>query len=137
MSLAAEFLRKLGIKDGHLVAVEDAPRGFGRELSRLLPPSCTLRDGLSPGEKADVVLLWARQETSERFPDLQRRLQPGGALWVVIPKKTVAQRLGSDITFDRVQAAALATSDLVDNKTLTFSEDEYGIRFVIRKEKRG
>ncbi len=54
----------------------------------------------------------------------------------MIPKKPVARRLGSDVTFDRLQAAALTTSDLVDNKTLTFYEETYGIRLVIRKEKR-
>ncbi len=136
MTLDETFPRKLGVKEGHLVVLGGAPPAFAEELSRLLAASCTLKDALEPGERADVLLLWAGEETAERFPELQRRLQPDGALWVVIPKKPVAQRLGSNVTFDRVQAAALATSDLVDNKTLTFDKETYGIRFVIRKEKR-
>lgn len=136
MTLDEAFPRKLGIKEGHLVVLESAPPAFAEELSRLLPRACALKDGLAPGERADVLLLWAGEETAERFPELQRRLKPDGALWVVILKKPVAQRLGSNVTFDGVQAAALATSDLVDNKTLTFDEESYGIRFVIRRERR-
>ncbi len=94
------------------------------------------RYSVPPGAKMDVIVLWADETTEGRFPALQGCLKPAGAVWVVIPKKTVAARTGSSITFDGIQQAALATSDLVDNKTLTFSDTHYGIRFVIRKEKR-
>ncbi|HEU4760240.1 MAG TPA: hypothetical protein VFT91_09710 [Dehalococcoidia bacterium] len=132
----ADFFRKLGIKDGHRVRVIGAPPEFRRELGAHLPPSCVAGNSLREGERVDVIILWADEPTERRFPELQRRLQPDGALWVVIPKKPYAQRTGSPVTFDGVQAASLATSDLVDNKTLTFSDTHYGIRFVIRKEKR-
>ena len=54
--------------------------------------------------------------------------------WAVIPKKkALAGRTGP--TFNGVQNAALPLG-LVDNKDLGFSDTEYGIRFVIRKELR-
>jgi hypothetical protein len=83
---------------------------------------------------ADVIVLWTDETTAGRFPKLQRLLEPDGSLWAVIPKK--AKDTPRPLLFSRVQEAALATTDLVDNKTLTFSETHYGIRFVIRKEKR-
>jgi len=58
-----------------------------------------------------------------------------GAIWAVIPKKKVAKKTTS-VTFDQVQTVALKT-DLVDNKVVSLSDGEYGIRFVVRKEKRG
>ncbi len=131
----ADFARKLGIKGGHVVRLLSVAEEFRRELGRLLPPSCRVEQGETGGQ-ADIVILWANEATAGQFPALQAQLQPAGALWVVIPKKTAAGKLGSRVTFDGIQAAALATSDLVDNKTLTFSEAYYGIRFVIRREKR-
>lgn len=53
---------------------------------------------------------------------------------MVIPKKR--NDTLEALTFAFVQEAALRNSDLVDNKTLTFSDTHHGIRFVIRREKR-
>jgi hypothetical protein len=129
----AAFPRKLGVKDGHTVLLIDLPADIVAALASALPTSCRLLG--TPGEgAADVVILWADEGTAARFPDLQRALKPDGSLWIVIPKKT--KDTPEALLFTRVQEAALATTDLVDNKTLTFSETHYGIRFVIRKEKR-
>jgi len=58
-------------------------------------------------------------------------------LWFVTPKKPAAIVRGTNIAFDTEQQFALSTSDLVDNKTLTFSDEEYGVRFEVRKRKPG
>jgi hypothetical protein len=39
---------------------------------------------------------------------------------------------GIDFSWEAMQAAGLET-DLVDNKVASFSEEDYGTRFVIRK----
>jgi hypothetical protein len=67
---------------------------------------------------------------------MQRALKPDGALWVVIPKQKLAKERGVPYDWNAMLACALKTT-LVDNKTLTFSPEEYGTRFVIRKEHRG
>ena len=130
----AAFPRKLGVKDGHTVLPVALPDEVRKALAGVLPRSCRLLNALDTSGAADVVILWADEGTAARFPDLQRALKPDGSLWIVIPKKT--KDTPEALLFTRVQEAALATTDLVDNKTLTFSETHYGIRFVIRKEKR-
>jgi hypothetical protein len=131
----AAFPRKLGVKDGHTVLLIALPDEVREALASVLPRNCRLLDAPDSAGAADVIVLWADETTAGRFPELQRLLKPDGSLWAVIPKK--AKDTPEALLFTRVQEAALATTDLVDNKTLTFSETHYGIRFVIRKEKRG
>ena len=130
----AAFPRKLGVKDGHTVLLIALPDEVRKALAGVLPRSCRLLNALDTSGAADVIVLWADEGTAGRFSELQRSLKPDGSLWIVIPKKT--KDAPEALLFTRVQEAALATTDLVDNKTLTFSETHYGIRFVIRKEKR-
>ena len=53
----------------------------------------------------------------------------------VIPKKPIALAKGIDVYRDDLVEEVLKT-DLVDNKTLSITEEEYGIRFVIRRDQR-
>jgi len=62
-------------------------------------------------------------------------IREDGFVWAVIPKKSAIRDLGRDVTFEDVLQAALGM-DLVDNKTLTFTDEEYGIRLVVRKHLR-
>ena len=87
--------------------------------------------------KVRGVLFRARRRGDLRG-DLKRfraAIEEDGFLWVVIPKKNAMQSLGRDVTFQDVLDVALRT-DLVDNKTLTFSKTEYGVRLVVRKRLR-
>ena len=86
----------------------------------------------------DVILFWPRQLEGlvDRFADLQRRIVPDGSIWAVIPKQKFATRRGVEFTWEQMQAAGLQT-DLVDNKVASVTEQDYGTRFVIRKERRG
>lgn len=93
------------------------------------------------GDSYDLIFTWPERLAglNGHFADLQRRITPQGAIWAVMPKKKHAARRGIDFTWEQMQAAALQT-DLVDNKTASISEQEYGTRFVIRsnrREKRG
>ena len=87
--------------------------------------------------RCDLVLFWPDEPAGleERFRQLQARIDPAGAVWAIIPKKKFARARGNSLTWEQLQAAALRT-DLVDNKIASVSEQEYGTRFVIRKDRR-
>ena len=53
-----------------------------------------------------------------------------------MPKKKYALRRGIDFSWEEMQAAGLQT-DLVDNKVASITGEDYGTRFVIRKDRRG
>lgn len=80
----------------------------------------------------DMVIAWPQGQVDDLLVKIQTALKPSGAIWLVIPKNS-SHALGA--TLESVQSAALPLG-LVDNKTLTFSATEYGIRFVIRRELR-
>ncbi len=132
-----DFAKKLGVKPGHRVALVKGPDAFRHALSQGLPTGPVLSDSLDTAGSLDVVVLWPKgmADLEQLIETARPRLKPNGTIWVVIPKKPVARRRGSDLKFDHVRAQILATG-LVDNKTLTFSEEEYGIRFVIRVAER-
>jgi hypothetical protein len=87
--------------------------------------------------RCDLLLFWPAGPAGleDRFRRLQGRIDPDGAIWAIIPKKKFAAARGMALPWEQLQAAALRT-DLVDNKTASISEQEYGTRFVIRKDRR-
>ena len=82
-----------------------------------------------------VILFWP-EDLRDVIEIINWRLKdlsvPITAMWVVIPKKPMAEERGSDLLFMDILDRVLPTG-LVDNKTMTFSQEEYGIRFVPRK----
>ena len=133
----ADFPKKLGIKPSHLVCLMGANSAFAQQLHLNCPSSVRIYRAIEETNTPDIVIVWpeASDDLGQLFQRLRNLIQPNGAVWAVIPKKPVALRKGIPIFFDQVQAAALPTG-LVDNKTLTFSEEEYGIRFVVRRSER-
>lgn len=132
------FYKKLGIKPGHTVLFRNAPSDFTDALLPNLPGGVTVLDELEQGQRPDIIILWlnAEEDLNTLFGALRWTVKPDGAVWAVIPKKTVAKKRGINLSFEGAQAAALPTG-LVDNKTLTFSDEEYGIRYVVRAVERG
>jgi len=136
----ASLAQKLGLKPGQAIYLLDATPETGRviraacdeELGGDVAISETLVD-----DPFDLIFFWPREleGLAGRFAVLQRQIVPDGAIWVVTPKKAVAQRRGVMLTWEETQAAAL-TTDLVDNKIASITDEEYGTRFVIRKERR-
>lgn len=127
--------KKLGIKPGMTVCILDAPpeaEAAVRESATWAVFSTTLSE-----ERFDVILFWPRQleGLAQLFADLQRRIMPDGSIWAVIPKQKFAAQRGVGFTWDEMQATGLQT-DLVDNKVASMTEQDYGTRFVIRKERR-
>ncbi len=129
------LLKKLGIKDGHRVALLHAPAGWE------LPDQSTLMDGAGPARSLrgkgqfSVILAFFERAAAlqKRLPSLAARMQPTGGLWVAWPKK--ASGMATDLSFDIVQNAGLDLG-LVDNKICAVDDTWSGLRFVIRRKDR-
>lgn len=132
-----DLAKKLGIKSGHSVHLHRAPARSAALIREAAPEGVEFTEKLGPG-RYEIILYWPRNLAgiAEHFARLQHHIHPDGAIWVVMPKKKYALERGIDFTWEQMQAAGLQT-DLVDNKIASISEEEYGTRFVIRKERRG
>jgi hypothetical protein len=134
---ANDFANKLGIRAGHHIHLEDAPAEFAAQRLADLPPGCRVATVLANGGRPDMVILWLKDKEGLEalFQRLRYLIPSDGAVWAVIPKKGARPKGSPAPDFQEALAAALPTG-LVDNKTLTFDEVEYGIRFVVRREPR-
>ena len=126
--------RKLGIKEGHRLALLDAPDGFERILGEL-PEGVTAQAGLAGKAPFDVVVAFVtgRAQLERALPRVRRRMKPAAGFWVAWPKK--ASGVETDVTEDVVRAVALPTG-LVDNKVCAIDDTWSGLRLVIRLENR-
>jgi hypothetical protein len=125
--------KKLGIKDGHRLAIVDAPEGFDATLGPL-PDTVEVRR--TARGSADVLLYFTkrRADLARRIETLGRLIYPDGAIWVAWPKR--ASGVPTDITEDTVREVALPLG-LVDNKVCAIDDTWSGLRIVWRKENRG
>lgn len=132
----SEFTDKLGMKPGQTVAVIDTDSDLFRKLSLEAPENVTLQKRIL-GSKVDMIIISLRERADYRhlFQRLRMAIVNDGSIWAVIPKKPTALAKEINVFRDDLMKEVLKT-DLVDNKTLSFTEEEYGIRFVIRKELR-
>ena len=69
--------RKLGLKPGHRLALDDPPAGW-----QLQEPPDGLRDA-DPDGAADLIIAFFRTaaEIPDSLPKLARRIFPAGAVW--------------------------------------------------------
>jgi hypothetical protein len=120
--------RKLGIKEGHLLAFPGAPGGFDELLGTLPEATRVKKRAAGP---LDVIVFFAisRSELVARFDALKRALDPAGGLWVAWPKRSSG--VETDLTEDVVRAVALERG-LVDNKVCAIDETWSGLRLVYR-----
>jgi hypothetical protein len=126
--------KKLGIKDGHRVALVRAPRDFDATLGPLPEIEC-IQSGLAGKAPLDVIVVFVtrRAELVRELPSLRKRMAQAGGLWIAWPKK--ASKMPTDVTEDVVRDVALPTG-LVDNKVCAIDETWSGLRLVIRVELR-
>jgi hypothetical protein len=124
--------KKLGIKEGHRVAVLRAPAGL-HNLLRPLPDGVALRDRARG--PLDVVLYFVtrRAELERRLDRLVALLDPAGGLWIAWPKRSSG--VNTDITEDVVREVAVPRG-LVDNKVCAIDDTWSGLRLVVRVENR-
>ncbi len=122
--------KKLGIKEGHAVALIDAPPAFRLTLSPL-PPGVAVDTDLAAAESYDIILFFtnSRAQLEKRFNALMKALHHDGGLWIAWPKK--ASGVVTDITEDIVRDIALEAG-LVDNKVCAVDETWSGLRLVVR-----
>jgi hypothetical protein len=120
--------RKLGIAQGHRMAVVSAPAGFDRTLGKL-PAGVQVRKQARGHLDVIVFFVTRRAELARRFPGMARALEPDGGLWVAWPKKTSG--VATDLAFEAVQTVGL-DAGLVDNKVCAIDGTWSGLRFVYR-----
>lgn len=133
----SELARKLGLRPDQTICLLDAPEAA----------ATVLREACSAGTRLDMSLRESRYEAiffwpttldglAERFSELRARIEADGAVWAVMPKKAFARQRGIEFSWEEMQAAGL-TTDLVDNKVVSVTSEEYATRFVIRRARRG
>jgi len=125
--------KKLGMKDGHRVALIGAPEGF---LDLLDPPDLAhLATSLRGKIPIDVVLFFTKsaRELKKRFPTAQARISKNGGLWIAWPKK--ASGVATDLDDMLIRNYGLEQG-LVDNKVCAVDATWSGLRFVWRKKDR-
>jgi hypothetical protein len=128
--------KKLGIMPGDRVCILDAPPEAEKAIREAAPGGVEFLNLLA-GKGYNMILFWPKEpEGLERqFSLYAASILPDGAIWAVMPKKKYATRRGITFAWEEMQTAGLLT-DLVDNKVATVTEEDYGTRFVIRKERR-
>ena len=117
--------RKLGIKDGQVVFLDNAPAGFGLEAptTTRLPKSIAI----SLSFQTDCGRL------AKRLPDLIARTEQAGMIWVCWPKKAAVKAglIDSDLDENLVRDLGLAAG-VVDVKVCAIDEVWSGLKFVRR-----
>ena len=124
--------QKLGIKEGHKVAVLGAPTDL---TLGALPMGVAVTRSLAGKVPLDVLIVFVtrRADLVSRIAACRPRMQPNAGLWIAWPKK--ASGVASEITEGTVREVALPTG-LVDNKVCAIDAVWSGLRLVIRKELR-
>jgi hypothetical protein len=126
--------RKLGIKEGHRVALLQPPDDFEETLGEL-PEAATLQQGLKGKAPLDVIVFFVtrRADFERQLASIRGRMAPAAGLWIAWPKK--ASGVTTDMTEHLVREVGLPTG-LVDNKVCAIDETWSGLRLVIRLENR-
>jgi hypothetical protein len=121
--------RKLGLKTGQRVALDDPPPGWGLTD----PPGGLLTP--DPDGAADLIVAFFRAESdiAARLPALAQRVFPSGAIWAAWPRRAGGH--DSDITDNVVRGYALDLG-LVDVKVAAIDDDWSGLRLVWRVSSR-
>jgi CheY-like chemotaxis protein len=128
----APLSKKLGIRDGFVVALVEAPEGFERVM-RPLPSGAVIRRGARG--KCDLAIWFVRtaSQVERRIAGLGEFAGAGG-LWVAWPKRASGVR--TDLTQAVVRKMGLA-SGLVDYKVCSIDKTWSGLRFTVRGRRSG
>jgi len=134
--LSENIIKKFGVAIDDRILLRNPPPGVREQLLEILPPGVVLLEA-SGKAPLDLVLWWLQELAglTDALADLAQSIRPDGAVWLLIAKKKYAAQRGLRFSWQQMQAAALET-DLVDNTVASFSETDYGTRFVIRREHR-
>ena len=124
--------KKLGIKDGHRVAVMNEPKEFRRLLGGA-SSDVSFQD--HPDDSPDLVIAFytERAALTAALPALADAVFPDRAIWLAWPKRSSG--VETDLTGNVVREEVLVTK-LVDIKVAAISEIWSGLKVVWRKEQR-
>jgi hypothetical protein len=122
--------RKLGVKEGAVLAVVAAPDGWSVPD---LPAGVTLRPSLRGRFDVAVVFVPSAAELRRRAESLARAAADDASVWIAWPRKAGGHE--SDVTESLLREVILPTG-LVDVKVAALDEDWSGLKFVRRKELR-
>jgi hypothetical protein len=129
---ATPLAKKLGIREGCRVYVENAPENYLTLLEPLPPDVSFVKQ---PVGKLDLIHLFTRVSRG-MAAKLQRflpRIAPDGMIWVSWPKKSA--KVPTDVTEEVIRELALPLG-LVDVKVCAVDETWSGLKLVIRLENR-
>lgn len=124
------LLKKLGIKDNHLVYLVNPPGDYFELLGK------DLYNQLSPNiELADVFHVFAakQKELEKHFTLIIKKAKPEACIWVSWYKK--ASKIPTDITEDIIREIVLPTG-WVDVKVCAVSDVWSGLKIVKRLQHR-
>ncbi|MBL8764979.1 MAG: DUF3052 domain-containing protein [Phycisphaerae bacterium] len=126
--------KKLGIKEGHVVALFGAPKGFEATLEGL-PAGATVKRSPRTRGPFDVVVYMPKDaaEYRARLRSMVALTRENGAVWACWPKK--ASGVVSDVTETLIRETALA-SGVVDVKVCAVSDVYAGQKLVRRLKDR-
>jgi hypothetical protein len=124
--------KKLGIKEGTLLATLHAPDQFDVTLGRL-PPEAEWRPQVRPGLDVVIGFYTSRVTLVREWPRLTAAVEPHGTVWIAWPKKS--SKVSTDITEDVLRELLLPTG-WVDNKVCAIDDTWSGLRFALRRELR-
>ena len=121
--------RKLTIKPGHVVCLDNAPPQWELQL----PDGVTLRRRLTGQPDLTLAFFTEYRALERRLPRLVAATAPDAGVWIAWPRKAAGHV--SDISENRLRELILPTG-LVDVKVAALDEDWSGLKFVWRKELR-
>ena len=124
--------KKLGIKTGFRVFVENAPDDY-QALLDPLPEEVHFLDAIEDELHMIHLFTDSAKELAAKLKRYLKKLRPNGMFWVSWPKK--ASKVPTDITEDTIRALALPLG-LVDVKVCAVDEVWSALKLVIRVENR-
>lgn len=126
------LVKKLGLKEGSVVALVDPPPGFDSLLVGL-PDDITFRSQLRG--RIDIVVSFFDQRSAfeRRLPAVTKAMDRDGSWWVCWPKK--ASKVPTDMTEDVVREVVLPVG-LVDVKVAAIDEVWSGLKVMWRRDRR-
>ena len=124
--------QKLGIKEGTIVVVVDAPENY-RKLLGQIPSGVNFATRPVGNSKFIHLFVKERRLLQQHLQSLRRKIAEDAAIWVSWPKKSSG--VPTDITEDVIRAVALPLG-FVDIKVCAVDETWSGLKLMIRRENR-
>ena len=126
------LFKKLGIKEGFVLYVKNAPENYLKLISPL-PDQVQIKKRLA--SNLDLVHFFTKSsaELKKEIPKYLEKIKRDGMIWVSWPKR--ASKVPTDVTEDVIRNVILPLG-LVDVKVCAVDEVWSGLKLMIRKENR-